>query len=124
MKPTTGQIELAFGLLAGVAIAAVDRFALRGEVSPLVIIAMLLAAALLAGSLWGIRGWIAAIAMWVCVPGARSMEYALSRRDALEPNAFQSTVILAASTFAVTAIGFAIGLAIKRTGRRNTSTRS
>ena len=45
-----------YGFLAGSAIACVDSVAFGGEVSPIVVVAMLLTATAVAGGVWGWRG--------------------------------------------------------------------
>jgi hypothetical protein len=58
-------VRLGVGFAAGAAMASVDNFAFEGEVSPIVVVAMLLAATVAAGAVWSRRGWIAAAAAWV-----------------------------------------------------------
>ena len=45
-------VHLFFGLVAGAAIVYVDNYAFAGEVSPIIIVAMLLAATTAAGAIW------------------------------------------------------------------------
>ena len=45
--------RLGVGLAAGAAIVYVDNWAFEGEVSPIIIVALLLAATAMAGALWG-----------------------------------------------------------------------
>ncbi len=51
-------ISLAYGLAAGAIIVYVDNYISGGEVSPVIIVALLLAATATAGILWDERGWI------------------------------------------------------------------
>ena len=43
-----------------------DNLAFDGELSPMVILFLLLAVSDLAAGLWGMRGWIAAADAWIC----------------------------------------------------------
>jgi len=107
-------VRAAVGFAIGVAIAAVDNFAFGGEVSPIVIFAMLLAATAIAGALWGGRGWMAAAAMWVCVPAAHIAKHVLGLPDTLHPNSYASILMLAAVTLVVASIGTGVGVSIRR----------
>lgn len=59
MKTWNWSMRLIFGLMVGGAIAYVDNVAFAGEVSPIVIVLLLLAAASMVAVVWGARGWIA-----------------------------------------------------------------
>ena len=50
--------RLGVGLGAGAAIVYVDNWTFGGEVSPIVIVALMLAATSMAGAIWGRSGWI------------------------------------------------------------------
>jgi hypothetical protein len=102
------------GLSAGAAIAAVDNFAFRGEVSPIVIVALLLAATGIAGAFWGWRGWLAAFLAGACVPAAHLARHLLDLPDTLHPNTYASIVKLAAFTLAVAFVGLAGGALLRR----------
>jgi hypothetical protein len=105
---------LGAGLAAGAAIACVDNFAFGGEVSPVVIIALLLAATAIAGAIWGRRGWIAAAVIWACVPLAHVVKHVLGLPDTLHPNTYTSIVFLAAFTLAVATVGTGCGVIARR----------
>jgi len=102
------------GLFAGAAIAAVDNFASGGEVSPIVIVALLLAAAGIAGALWGRRGWVAALLAGACVPSAHLARHLLDLPDTLHPNTYASILKLAAFSLAVAFIGLAGGVLLRK----------
>jgi len=106
--------QLGVGLLAGVAIVYVDNFAFQGEVSPFVIVAMLLAATAMAGAMWGRNGWIAAAVIWACVPLAHVAKHLLGLPDTLHPNTYTSISFLAAFTLAVATLGTCCGLLVRR----------
>ena len=82
--------RLGVGLAAGAAIVYVDNWAFEGEVSPIIIVALLLAATATAGALWGGSGWVAAAVTWVCVPLAHVAKRVLELPDTLHPNTYLS----------------------------------
>jgi ABC-type multidrug transport system permease subunit len=97
------------GLMAGLGIAAVDAFGSRGEVSPIVIVAMLLSATAVIGFILPWRGWIAAVATWLPIPLAHLLKLLLGLPDTLHPNTYASAFKLAAFTLLVSAIGVGCG---------------
>lgn len=107
-------LRLGVGFGAGVAIMYVDNFAFEGEVSPIIIVAMLLAATATAGAIWGKRGWVAAVAAWACVPLAHVVKHVLGLPDTLQPNTYKSILLPAAFSFIVATIGAGCGLLIRR----------
>lgn len=102
------------GLVAGAAIAAVDNVLFAGEVSPIVIVGMLLVATGAAGAMWGRWGWVAAAAVWVWVPVAHLAKRVLGLPDTLHPNTYASLLMLAAFSLVVAVVGTACGLLVRR----------
>ncbi len=121
MKSLQWPIRFGLGLLAGLVIASVDNFAFGGEVSPIVIVLLLLIAAALAAGIWGRQGWIAAAGVWVCVPLAHLIKHVLGLPDTLHPNTYTSIFMLAAFTCVVTTLGAAAGALLHALGKRGTS---
>jgi len=109
--------RFAVGLGTGMAIAAVDNFAFGGEVSPIVIVILLIAATATFGGIWGRTGWTAAVATWFCVPFAHMVKHVLGLPDSLHPNTYTSILMLAAFTFVVTAIGTGAGILVHKRGQ-------
>jgi hypothetical protein len=107
-------VRLGAGLAAGAAITYVDNFAFAGEVSPIIIVAMLLVATATAGAIWGQRGWVAVAAAWACVPLAHLVKHVLGLPDTLQPNTYKSILMLAAFTLVVAALGTGCGLLLRR----------
>ena len=107
-------IRIGIGLAGGGAIATVDNLASGGEVSPIVVVAMLLAASAAAGVVWDRDGWVAAAATWVCVPAAHLVKHLLGLPDTLQPNTYVSIAKLAAFTLAIAAIGAGGGVWLRR----------
>ena len=105
--------RLLFGLAAGAAIAYVDNVAFEGEVSPVVIVGMLVAVTATAGVIWGARAWNTAAAAWVWIPLVHLAKLALGFPDTLRPNTYASILLLAAFTLAVAALGWAAGVLIR-----------
>ncbi len=106
--------HLGMGLVAGAAIVYVDNWAFEGEVSPIVIVALLLAATAMAGAMWGRSGWIAAAVTWACVPLAHLVKHVLDLPDTLHPNTYTSILFLAAFTLVVATGGTACGVLVRR----------
>jgi hypothetical protein len=96
------------GLGAGIAISYVDNVTFKGEVSPIVIVVMLLAAAATATGIWGRRGWITAAVAWMCVPFIHLVKHVLGLADTLHPNTYTSIFMLAAFTFVITMLAQAL----------------
>lgn len=102
------------GILAGAAIVYVDNFAFAGEVSPIIIVAMLFAVTTTTGALWGRRGWLAALAAWACVPVAHVVKHVLGLPGTLQPNTYTSILYLAVFSLLVTSAGTGCGLLVRR----------
>ena len=107
-------IRIVVGLAAGLGVAAVDNFAFAGEVSPIVIVGMLLIVAGAFGTVWGSRAAIAAIVVWTCLPIAHVVKRVFGLPDTLHPNTYASILKLAIFSLVVTAVGFGLGLVLHR----------
>jgi hypothetical protein len=107
-------VPLGFGFAGGAALVYVDNYAFGGEVSPIIVVAMLLAATAASGVTWGRRGWVAAIATWACVPLAHLAKHFLGLPDTLHPNTYPSILLLAAFTLVVATVGTACGVLVRR----------
>ena len=109
MKSTGLLIRLGIGLAAGATIALVDNVAFAGEVSPIVIVMMLLATTIIGAGRSGRQGWVTAAAAWAFIPLTHLVKHALGLPDTLHPNTVASIAMLAAFTFGVAAVGTGIG---------------
>jgi ATP/ADP translocase len=111
MTPIRSKLPTLFGagLVVGGAVVYVDNLAFEGEVSPIVTVAMLLAATAIAGAVWGRRGWIAVAIIWACVPLAHVVKHVLGLPDTLHPNTYMSILFLAAFTLVVAVVGGGCG---------------
>lgn len=107
-------VRLAAGLMVGLVIAGVDNFAFEGEVSPIVIVVLLLAATTITMAIWGGKGIWAALAAWLCLPLAHFFKHIFGLPDTLQPNTYVSILALAAFTFGVACVGAGIGVLIHR----------
>jgi hypothetical protein len=106
--------RLGLGLLAGAAIVFLDNVAFGGEVSPIVVVALLFVASATAGAIWGRRGWVAAAAGWVAVPAAHLVKHILGWHDTLHPNTYTSILYLALFTLAIAVVGMGCGTLVRR----------
>jgi hypothetical protein len=107
-------ILLGAGAGAGTIIAGADNFLFEGEVSPIVILAMLLAATITAGWLWGWRGGIPSALAWICLPLAHLVKHLMGLPDTLQPNTIASILMLAVVTAMVALIGTGGGVLLRR----------
>jgi hypothetical protein len=107
-------MQLLVGLFTGAVIVFIDNFAFQGEVSPIVIVIMLLVSTIAVGALWKRHAWIAAITVWICVPMAHVIKHLLGLPDTLHPNTTTSILMLAVFTFIISATGFLFGILINR----------
>ncbi len=116
MKPFLSKwpTHLGVGLFAGAAIVYVDNWSLEGEVSPIIIVALILAATVMAGAMWRRSGWRSAAVTWACVPLAHVVKHVLDLPDTLHPNTYTSILYLAAFTLVVAMGGTACGMLIRR----------
>jgi hypothetical protein len=106
--------QLGVGLVAGAAIAYVDNCTLEGEVSPIIIVALLLAATAIFGALWRRGGWCASAVTWACIPLAHVVKHVLDLPDTLHPNTYTSILYLAVFTLVVATSGTGCGLLVRR----------
>ena len=106
--------QLGLGLVAGAGIAYVDNGAFGGEVSPIIIVVLLLGATAMAGAAWGRRGWIAAAVTWAWVPMAHLVKHVLNLPDTLHPNTYTSILYLAAFTLVVATCGTGCGVLVRK----------
>jgi hypothetical protein len=111
--PTPWPFILAMGFMAGLVIAAVDNLGSQGEVSPIVIVGLLLAATIASGLGWGWRGGYATFGTWLWVPAAHLIKHLLGLPDTLHPNTYASITMLAVFTLLVAAMGLAGGVFIR-----------
>lgn len=112
---------LATGAAAGIIIAMVDNFAFSGEVSPIVIVAMLLAATGTSGIIWRWQGWLVAVAAWLFDPLVHFIKHILGLPDTLHPNTYLSILMLAVFTFVVSAFGLGFGVLVRKITNVNLS---
>ena len=115
MKISSGVlIRAGIGVIAGAGIVAVDNFAFGGEVSPIVIVGMLLVFGATAGMIWGGRAAVAAAIAWVWLPMAHVLKHMMRLPDTIHPNTYASILKLGGFSFVVTAVGLGFGLAFRR----------
>ena len=108
------------GLVAGVAISFVDNLAFEGEVSPIVIVALLFTISACVGAIWGQSGWFAVVLTWICLPFAHLVKHIIGLPNTLHPNTYTSILMLAIFTFVIAAIGIGCGVLIHRHTTKST----
>lgn len=111
MRPLFGA-----GLAAGAVVAAVDHAALREQIDPVVVVALLLAVTAVAGVMRGWRGWPAALGVWLCVPGLHVVTHVFGLPGTLQPDTWASIGTQAAFTLAVCGLGFCGGALARMAG--------
>jgi hypothetical protein len=99
-------------LLASLLISGVDNLAYGGEVSPIVIVALILAASF-ALAYFRDRPWTTAIAVWICIPLTHFAKHIASLADTLQPNTYRSIALLAGFTLVVSLAGSGVGTALR-----------
>lgn len=102
-----GMVRILAGVAAGV-VVLVDNFWAAGEVSPIVIVTLLLVAIFLAGAVWGPRGWPAAAATWARIPLAHLVNHLPRHARYLASEHYLSMLYLAAFCLVVSAIRFGV----------------
>lgn len=100
--------------VAGAAITALDTFAFHGEVSPIVIVFSILAVTITIGVLFGARGFLPELLLWVWLPASHLVKHIFGLADTIHPNTYKSIAMLAAFSLAVTWLGVGIGAAIRK----------
>jgi hypothetical protein len=104
------QIRIVVGLIVGVIIAYVDNFSFGGEVSPIVIVVLLLVAGITIGIVWNWQALLTAAVMWLCLPMAHVLKKVLGVPDTLHPNTYTSILLFSLFTFVVSSIGLLLGV--------------
>lgn len=95
-----------------------------GEVSPIVIVALLIVAAATSGVIWGWLGWFVTVSAWICVPMAHLIKHLLGLPDTLNPNTYSSILMLALFSFVVSTIGLLGGDLLHRLKRMDAKSNS
>jgi hypothetical protein len=105
-------------MVLGIAIAAVDNFALGGEITPPVIILLLFISSAGTGALWGYRGWPSSLFIWLWLPLSHFVIHGLGLPDSIHPNTYMSIWKLAGFSLVITAIGMGCGGMVERMRRK------
>lgn len=108
------QRQIVIGIVVGLTISIIDNYAFKGEVSPTVIVIMLLAASGFSGLLFGWDGWFTVFVMWLFIPGTHLIKYFFNLPDTLHPDTLNSIIKLGIFSFVVSAVGFGTGVMVRR----------
>jgi len=103
------RASFAISVLAGVMIAAIDAFASRGEISPIVIVLLLLASTSFLGVFVSTGSATCGFAIAAPLPLSHALRHALHMPDTLQPNTYDSIFLLALFTLAVSFVGLLLG---------------
>ncbi|HEY0776386.1 MAG TPA: hypothetical protein VGD56_00330 [Gemmatirosa sp.] len=118
MRARAGRIAPVVLLVAAVALgvttAAVDNVALDGEASPILVVAMLVGATAMLGTLASRRPWGTALAVWLWVPLAHLVKHGLGMPDTLHPNTYASILKLGVFSLVVAGVGTGCGVLTRR----------
>ncbi|MFZ2325031.1 MAG: hypothetical protein WAV89_15220 [Ignavibacteriaceae bacterium] len=105
---------IALGLVAGIIIAAVDNLVFGGEVSPVVIVVMLIIFNAVFGFIWEWKSWSASLSAWICIPLVHLIKHLLGLPDTLHPNTYASIIMLTVFTFIVSILGSGGGILVHK----------
>jgi hypothetical protein len=111
-KSTTATSACGLALLAGGLISAVDNLAFGGEVSPIMIVILLLAASA-AFAFFLRHAWATALAVWIFTPLVHVAKHLAGIPDTIQPNTYASIAVLAIFTLIVSLAGAGIGAALR-----------
>ena len=113
VRPRIAKL-IGIGLITGIVISSVDNFAFGGEVSPIVIVILLLLTSTAFGAFFGWPGSIVILFTWVFIPLVHLVKHLFNLHDTINPNTFESILKLAIFTFVVASVGFGSGILLNR----------
>lgn len=108
------QKQIVIGLIIGLTISVIDNYAFKDELSPVVLVLMLLTVSGFSGLLFGWHGWFTVFIIWLFVPATNFIKYIFDLKSTLHPNTINSILKFTLFSFAITVIGFAIGVILRR----------
>ena len=111
---TSLTLLVSIGLITGILISTIDNFAFEGEVSPIIIVLLLLTATLAFGATFGLRGALMSIFTWICIPLTHLIKHIFNLPDTLHPNTYTSILMLAIFTLIVSSVGIGLGIFINK----------
>ena len=107
-------LRIAVGFIAGVILVIVDNIIFEGEVSPIVIVVILIGITSVFGTAWGWRGLQASSVTWICIPLMHLIKHLSGLPDTLHPNTYTSIAMLAAVTCVIAVMGTLFGVLANR----------
>ncbi len=122
-RRTPWRGRIVYGLVAGATLVVLDNIAFGGEISPVVILTVLIAATIIPGLRWGGGGWLTSLLAWVGLPLAHVIKHALGLPDTLHPDTYLSIGYLAGFTLAVTIAATFAGAIVHRIRHGGSSSR-
>ncbi len=98
--------------ICGIGIATVDSCASGGEVSPIVVVALLFSLAAALGALAKRGRLVCTITAWIWLPLAHLLKHMSGLPDTIHPNSYRSIFYLAVFSLVVALVGMVLGAAL------------
>ena len=116
----TKHASLAYltAIVLGLIIVCVDLFADRGEISPAVVLALLLSAGAIVGAIHKRFSVLLAVLTAVSLPGIHLALHLAGRKTTLQPDTVTSILMVGVVAVCAATIGVLIGAAARRTAAR------
>ena len=114
-----GKLKYVAAVIIGLIISAVDNYAFGGEITPMVIILLLLLATSGMSVIVNTKAYLISIIIWFFLPAVHLIKHLCGLSDSIQPNTIKSILLLALFTFAISQIGFLIGRGIRKTLKTN-----
>jgi len=108
-------IKYIAAIVIGLFISALDNYAFEGEISPIFIIMLLFLFSSGMALIINTEAYILSIIIWVFLPAVHFIKHLLGLSDSIQPNTYESILLLALVTFAVSQVGFMVGCTIRKT---------
>jgi hypothetical protein len=109
-----GKLKYVAAVIIGLIISAVDNYAFGGEITPMVVILLLLLSTSGMSVIVNAKAYLISIIIWFFLPAVHLIKHIFGLSDTIEPNTYQSILLLALVTFLICQIGFLVGRGIRK----------
>ena len=116
--PKRAYLAYLAAIILGLAIACGDLFADRGEISPAVVLFLLLIAGAIVGAIHGRFSLVLAVLTAISLPGIHLALHLAGRKTTLQPDTVTSILMVGVVAVCAATIGVLIGAAARRTAAR------